>query len=192
GDEQRAFSYFFSCYCCSWGWATWRRAFQYYDPDTKLWGTLRDTSWLFDILGDREAVEFWKSKFDCTYATGAVEANGWDWQWLFACWAHRGLSILPSTNLITNIGFGEAATHTKRTDDQRINMPAVEMIFPLKHPPYMVRDRETDQLIVEQIGLRPEPKDLYHQLRRTCVEALPPSLRKSLAYLRATLLMKRI
>jgi hypothetical protein len=104
--------------------------------------------------------------------------------------AFRLLGTLPSTNLITNIGFGEDATHTKRTDDQRINIPAVEMIFPLKHPPYMVRDRETDQLIVEQIGLRPEPKDLYHQIRRTCVDALPPPLRKSLASLRSTLLRR--
>jgi len=187
GNGQRAFSYFFSCYCCSCGWATWRRAFQHYDPDIKLWPVLRNTSWLFDILGDREAVEFWKSKFDLTYATG-MENNGWDWPWLFACWAHRGLSILPSTNLVTNIGFGVDATHTKRTDDQRANIPTVEMTFPLKHPPYMVRDRAADQLIVEQLGVSPEPKDLYHQLRRICVDALPPPLRKSLASLRSMLL----
>jgi hypothetical protein len=186
GDKQRPFSYFFSCYCYSCGWATWRRAFQHYDPDLKLWPTLRDSSWLLDILGDPRAVEFWKSKFELTYTTG-MENHGWDWPWLFACWAHRGLSILPSTNLISNIGFSEDATHTKRADDERANVPAVEMTFPLKHPPCMVRDTEADQRIVRQVGLRPEPQDLYHKLRRTCVAALPASLRKSISSARSTL-----
>lgn len=187
GGQQGPFSYFFSAYCYSCGWATWRRAFQHYDPDIKLWPTLRDTSWLLDILGDPRAVEFWKYKFDLTFTTG-MEKNGWDWPWLFACWAHRGLSILPSSNLISNIGFGEDATHTTSTEDDRAYVPLIEMTFPLRHPPYMVRDVEADQLIVQQVGLRPE--DLYHKLRRKCVSVLPPALRKSLSSFKSTLLTK--
>jgi hypothetical protein len=156
---QKQFSYFFSCYCYSCGWASWRRAFQYYDPDIKLWPTLRDTSWLLDILGDPRAVEFWKSKFDLIQTTG-IQKNGWDWPWLFACWAHRGLSILPGTNLISNIGFGKDATHTKWKGDERANIPLGEMMFPLNHPPYMARDTVVDQMIVYQVGLKPEPQDI--------------------------------
>jgi hypothetical protein len=181
---QRPFSYFFSCYSYNCGWASWRRAFRHYDPDIKLWPTLRDTSWLLDILGDPRAVEFWTAKFDLICATG-IENNGWDWPWLFACWAHRGLSILPSTNLITNIGFNENATHSTQSDDERADVPTLEMRFPLSHPDYMARDTEVDQFIVRQVGLRPE--DLYHKLRRTCTSALPPALRKSIASLKSML-----
>jgi hypothetical protein len=178
------FSYFFSRYCYSWGWATWRRAFRHYDPDTKLWPTLRETSWLKDILGDPRAVEFWAGKFELT-STSGIKINGWDWPWLFACWAHSGLSILPSTNLISNIGFGEDATHTK-TADERAYIPTVEMTFPLKHPPYMARDPEADQRIFEHVAaLRPEPKDLYHTLRRRCAATLPASLRRSISSARS-------
>jgi hypothetical protein len=186
GEKQKPFSYFFSCYCYSCGWASWRRAFQYYDPEIKLWPVLRNTSWLLDILGDARAVEFWKSKFELHYTTG-IKNTGWDWPWLFACWAHRGVSILPSTNLVSNIGFREDATHTKSADDNRANVPLVEMIFPLSHPPCMVRDLEADQMIVEQVGLRPEPQDLYHKLRRKCAVALPDPLRKSISSLRSRL-----
>jgi hypothetical protein len=185
-QTQSPFSYFFSCYCWSCGWATWRRAFQYYDPDITLWPTLRATPWLLDILGDPRVVEFWQSKFDLAHTVG-LEQTGWDWQWLFACWAQRGLSILPSTNLISNIGFGEDATHTKRIDDQRANVPLREMPFPLIHPPYMVRDTEADQTIIELLGLAPEPRDFYHKLRHKCASALPDPLRKFVSSVRSGL-----
>lgn len=195
GQQQSPYSYFFSCYCYSCGWASWRRAFQYYDPQIKLWPSLRDTPWLLDILGDPDAVEFWKNKFDLIYnlirTTGIENFGGWDWLWLFACWAHHGLSILPSANLISNIGFGEDSTHTRRTDDQRGNVPTVAMNFPLNHPPCMVRDTVADRAIVEQVGPPPrQPQTLYYKLRRDCVEALPVSLRQSLSSLRSTLVSR--
>ena len=145
-----------------------------------FWPALRDTPWMMDLLGDREAVAFWADKFDRVHDAG-IRKHGWDWPWLFACWAHRGLSILPSVNLITNIGFGEDATHTKRTDDERAFVPVAEMPFPLRHPPHMVRDVEADRLIVEQVGLVREPTDLFHRVRRACINALPRPLRRSLA-----------
>jgi hypothetical protein len=186
----RPSSYFFSEYCLSWGWATWRRAFQHYDPELRLWPALRNTSWLEEKLTDPRVVEFWASKFEWTYRAG-VKVTGWDWPWLFACWAHRGLSILPSTNLISNIGFDEHATHTKFADDARGHVPAIEMNFPLTHPACMVRDTEVDQQILEQNGLPPEPQDLYYRVRRRCVDALPTPVRKSLVALRSSLSLSR-
>jgi hypothetical protein len=188
GGEQTPYSYFFSCYCYSCGWASWRRAFRYYDPDLKLWPALRDTPWLLDILGDESAVEFWKEKFDVAHTAGVVKADGWDWPWLFACWAHRGLSVLPRTNLISNIGFGAEATHTRRPDDMRANVPTVEMRFPLDHPPFMARDTRADRAIVEQVGLSPEPPTLYRKLRRRCASALPDSIQRSISSFRSSLL----
>ncbi len=120
-----------------------------------------------------------------------MEHNGWDWPWLFACLTHHGLSILPSTNLISNIGFDETATHTKNADDERANVPTEAMSFPLRHPPYMVRDTEVERRIFAQVGWQPEPEDLYHRLRRKSVDALPPSLRRPLASFRSRLTSSR-
>ncbi len=174
------FSYFFSWYCYSCGWATWRRAFQHYDPEIKLWGELRQTSWMLEILGDAEAVEFWSGCFDKLYTEG-VERNGWDWPWLFACWAQRGLSILPRANLVTNIGFGADATHTTRIDDERAFVPGVAMEFPLTHPPIIACSAAVDRQIVEQVGLRRQRYRVYRRLRRTCLAALPKTLRRRLS-----------
>jgi hypothetical protein len=182
GQKQTSYSYFFSHYCLSWGWASWRRAFRHYDPEIKLWPVLRNTSWLVDVLGDARAVEHWQKLFDLTYA-GIDNVNTWDFQWLFATWAHRGLSILPNINLVSNIGFGDEATHTRGATNRLANLPRSEMIFPLKYPPCIVRDRDADGIIFEQTMLPPAPS-LYDKLRRKCATAVPASLRKSISSVR--------
>ena len=184
-ENKIPFSYFFSCYCLSWGWATWRRAFQHYDPEIKLWPMLRNTSWLPDILGGSSAAEHWERIFDLTYA-GIDNVNTWDFQWLFATWAHRGLSILPSSNLVSNIGFREDATHTREVTNQLANLPRSEMTFPLKHPPCMVRDKTADQIISERV-IMPRQPSLYEKLGGKIAAALPDSLRKTLSSLRSRL-----
>jgi hypothetical protein len=68
---------------------------------------------------------------------------------MFSIWAQNGLCITPNVNLVSNIGFGLDATHT--TGDSPLkSLSTFEMVFPLKHPPYMVRDREADGFAFEQ------------------------------------------
>jgi hypothetical protein len=39
-------------------------------------------------------------------------AVSWDFQWQLAMWSQHGLAAVADANLISNIGFGAAATHT--------------------------------------------------------------------------------
>ena len=192
GQKQISYSYLFSHYCLSWGWASWRRAFRHYDPEIKLWPMLRNTSWLLDVLGDPRAAEHWRNIFDLTYA-GIENVDTWDFQWLFTIWAHHGLSALPNTNLISNLGFNrEDAAHTKGgTNDRRNRLTTPEMIFPLKHPSFMVRDKDADQMMFDQT-IHPLPQlSFYDKMREKCVDALPAPLRRSLASLKAKLLQSK-
>lgn len=134
------YSYYFSCYNHCWGWATWRRAWQYYDIEMKLWPKIRDEQWLREILRSNLAMEYWKEIFQAVYNN---EINTWDYQWTFSCWLQRGLSILPSCNLVSNIGFDSEATHTHRKT-KISNLPAEGMGFPLQHPSFMIRNYEAD------------------------------------------------
>ncbi|MEO8260458.1 MAG: glycosyltransferase family 2 protein [Acidobacteriota bacterium] len=179
-------SYTFSRYCLSWGWAGWRRAFRHYDPAMKLWPTVRDTSWLLDLLGDERAVEHWKKIFDLTHA-GIDNVDTWDYQWLFTIWLHHGLAILPGENLISNLGFNRAdAAHlTGGEGDSRNQAPTREMSFPLSHPAGMVRDRDADQLMFDQNILPRRQRRLYDTVRNGCVGLLPVPLRQSLSALKA-------
>ncbi|MFM6897507.1 MAG: glycosyltransferase family 2 protein, partial [Microcystis panniformis] len=59
GRKRTEYSYYFSCYNHIWGWASWRRAWQYYDVKMKLWQEIRDGNWLESILGKTQAVKYW-------------------------------------------------------------------------------------------------------------------------------------
>jgi hypothetical protein len=142
--KRPSYSYYFSRIPACWGWATWRRAWHYFDIKIKLWQELRTTSLLSDILFDNCEVTYWNDIFNKAYRASG-DADYWDYQWLFACWAQNGLTITPNKNLVHNIGFGEQATHTTSLKDKRAGILAEEMIFPLKHPSYMIRDIEADK-----------------------------------------------
>jgi hypothetical protein len=54
-----AYSYSFCYHHSNCGWATWRRAWRYFDARIPRWPTLRDTPWLAEVLGEPRAVEHW-------------------------------------------------------------------------------------------------------------------------------------
>ena len=142
GRKRTEYSYYFSRYSHTWGWATWKRAWQHYDVQVKLWPIIRDNHWLKDILGDNRAAKYWEVRFEECY-NGLIDT--WDFQWAFACWTQSGLSILPNVNLVSNIGFQIGATHTTRRN-RLANMSSEAMDFPLHHPPFTIRDTLADNL----------------------------------------------
>ncbi|MFB2875873.1 glycosyltransferase family 2 protein [Floridanema aerugineum] len=142
-DEQQPYSYIFSRYISSWGWATWRRAWQYYDFDMKKWDEIRKTNFLWDILnGDRHAIKNWQTILDTVYEK---HDDCWDYQWMFTCWLQGGLSIIPTVNLVSNIG--DDGTHTTIDNQPYLLRPAQAIEFPLKHPIAMVRNTKIDRQI---------------------------------------------
>lgn len=143
GDAHKPpHSYFFSRYNHCWGWASWRRAWQYYDCNMPLWPSLRDTDWLLGIGdGSRLFSSYWTDIFNRVHA-GTVDT--WDYQWTFSCWAQNGLTVLPARNLVTNIGFGEDATHTTNRHSNDAVSLLENLDFPLVHPNYLVRDVKAD------------------------------------------------
>ncbi|MDH3318979.1 MAG: glycosyltransferase family 2 protein [Betaproteobacteria bacterium] len=141
GRRRTGYSYYFSRYAHIWGWATWRRAWRWYDHGMKLWPELREGGWLLDILGDPAAASYWTRVFDETHA----DRNGsWAFRWMFSIWAQSGLAILPNANLVSNIGFGEQATHTVSQGSALAQLRTAPMAFPLGHPPYVIRDGAAD------------------------------------------------
>jgi hypothetical protein len=142
GRKRTKDSYYFSHYTHVWGWASWRRAWQNYDVDMKLWRSVKAGNWLADILKDKESISYWENIFQSAYE-GKIDT--WDYQWLFACWLQNAFSILPNVNLVSNIGFGLDATHT-RGKSELANLPVEAMDFPLQHPLFTLRDTQADEL----------------------------------------------
>jgi hypothetical protein len=145
GHRRTEDSYYFSRYNYIWGWASWRRAWQHYDVDIKLWNTVCEGNWLKDILKDDSAVEIWRERLQ---SVDDVKIDTWDYQWVLACWLQNGLTIVPNVNLISNIGFGINATHTTDRDNKLANLPVQPMCLPLQHPKFVVCDSESDNYAI--------------------------------------------
>ncbi|MEG4943299.1 glycosyltransferase family 2 protein [Microcoleus sp. F4-D5] len=141
GRKRTDYSYYFSRYNHCWSWASWRRAWQHYDLEMKLWPEIRDGNFLADVLGDPQAVKVWTKTFQLCYE-GKIDT--WDFQWAFASFIQNGMNILANVNLASNIGHGAGGTHTGDASSPYNNMPAEALTFPLKHPPFVIRDAQAD------------------------------------------------
>jgi hypothetical protein len=141
GRRWSMYSYYFSVVTHIWGWATWRRAWRCHDAQMPDWPENSPTDFPGDFVPCGAAKRYYRKMMDETF-TGKL--NAWSLAWMYAAWKRRSLTILPQVNLISNIGFGPEATHTKRLDPFAA-LPTEAMEFPLMHPPKVANLVEADQ-----------------------------------------------
>ena len=140
GVERGDGSYYFSRYMHIWGWATWRRAWRYYDRNASIWPIYRGSGYLKCNVSGEAEYKYWYKSFQAVYDG---EIDTWDYQWTMAVWAQGMLSVMPNVNLVSNIGFGVDATHT--VDESILaNMSVEKMDFPLRHPVVRQANCEAD------------------------------------------------
>jgi hypothetical protein len=154
--KNKEYSYHFSSFNHIWGWATWKRAWNLYNDEMEDWPNLREGGFLSNILQDDVSVNYYKTIFQEVYEN---KINSWAYRWLYSMLRKDGLSIVPSKNLVTNIGFGTEATNARSNSHRTANIIAEEIEFPLKHPPITERDLEAD-MFATKILHRFRGKDL--------------------------------
>lgn len=91
----------------SWGWATWKRAWQKFDPTASGWEEVcRDehVRYVFDQNGCYPL-----SNMLVDQMTG--KSDSWAVRWFWTVFKSGGLTLSPPRSLIRNIGFDETATH---------------------------------------------------------------------------------
>lgn len=128
-DVKNSDSYLFSKYVDVWGWASWSsRWIGRYDENISDWPIYKKNN---EFIPNRKYLKYWRNIFDHV-SKGKIDT--WDYQFQYMCWKEKSLNIVPSKNLIRNIGFGENATHTteRNTFFENINVHSVN--FPLIHP----------------------------------------------------------
>ena len=133
--------YFFTQLSSIWGWATWRRTIDMLDTQ-------------YSFLSDNylqkqmkmQIKEYNEKLSTCTWhhESGIMyyESVLWNTQM-----TNHMLNIVPSKNLISNIGIGSDGTHSnsslKTTDKNTQRMfyiPTYELDFPLRHPSHVIAD----------------------------------------------------
>ncbi|WP_212917714.1 hypothetical protein [Marinomonas sp. A3A] len=135
-------SYYFSALNHIWGWASWKNRWEKYDVDIVNFPEYKENENIKDVFNRKLWQKFWLSNFEGVYSK---KIDTWDYQWCFATWANRGISIVPTVNLIANIGFGADATHTTESDAKMSNRAKKEMQIPITHPSTIRINKKYDE-----------------------------------------------
>ena len=146
---------FFISFANSWGWATWKRGWKYFEPDAKK------------LLAKIES-EGREREFDMGYhftrmlrEQCAGKINSWAIRWNASIFVNKKLSLNVGRPLVVNGGFGEGATHCNTPDLFSVKL-YTEEIHPQKIAPveedkkmrnklritYMIRTSYTNKLLV--------------------------------------------
>jgi len=144
GDD---FSYTFSKFTHIWGWATWADRWRHYDVALSMYYENNNLLKDYEFFSkDYENI----SRINILNKVQSCEIDTWDYQWNFTVRINNGLSIRPNTNLVGNVGFGEDATHTMLENKEIEGNVANNILFPLKHSPFMMVHKKDDGLFSEK------------------------------------------
>lgn len=141
GNRRGDASYYFSIHGDSWGWATWRRAWEHYSAAEDLWFHFRDSGRLADIFPIPAERRYWADILDRLFIEQSP--NTWDYQWWLSSWMNNGLHAWPNSCLVSNRGFDETGTHTLCSSEWE-NLQ-LEPLGPLTHPEFVLPCRQADE-----------------------------------------------
>lgn len=139
GNKRGDASYYFSRFPHIWGWATWKRVWDEYDVSMATYPEFKKNNQISTVFDDKKIQAYWMKLFERLYHN---EVDTWDGQFVYAIYKNDGITILPNVNLISNIGFGNNATHTKEAD-MFSNIPS-HSIGSIIHPNKIEINKEAD------------------------------------------------
>ena len=141
GDDD----YFFTSFQSIWGWASWRRVAERWDP---TYGFMRDPAkrqQLETIANERHLRSDMIQMFDDHSKSGKEYFETIYWADMLL---HDSLAIMPAQNQISNIGLMTDSTHFSadlKTTPRRLRriftMQRHELAFPLTHPTKIVEHK---------------------------------------------------
>lgn len=114
----------------TWGWATWRRAWQLHSSSL---GTLAKPENWAKLAALKERFPFTIDRIVRGFIS--VRDNGldtWDYQWAMSRLLASGLTVVPLRSLVTNVGFGPGATHTTQRPFGLRNTRPETLPYPLR------------------------------------------------------------
>lgn len=138
-------SYYFTKYSNIWGWASWSRAWKDYDVTLSSWPDFVQFQGFKNFNMTKAEAEFWSEAFDKTFRG---EIDTWDYQWVYTNFINNRIAINPSVNLISNIGFGDGATHTIG-DSIFSNMDVMPLKFPILDPKFVLANYLADSIVAK-------------------------------------------
>jgi len=140
GKQWGNASYYYSNLTHVWGWAGWRRVWQSYDKKLTAYNSADARNALSNIFTEPIIIDTWVSIFNQVKG-GLIDT--WDYQLTLINFFNNSLSVIPNVNLISNIGFGNAATHTIDARSPYAALPH-QSLGDIKHPLLVIPQKKAD------------------------------------------------
>ena len=150
-------SYYFDRMTNITGWATWKRAWDKYDPEMADWPFFAETRILKNIFPRKYHVTDWIGYSGRLYRK---ERKTWAGKWAMTMYREHWLSAHSSINLVTHMGTmssrvdecGNQSCSTVLREESWIdNRQRFTMEFPLKHPRTMIPNTLSEFYHMEDI-----------------------------------------
>lgn len=101
----------------SWGWATWKRAWNHFEPDIETLYRQFDKKKINSFTVDG-SMNYWKQFMD--YKNG--KNNSWSIRWYASVFLNNGLVLHPRESLVDNIGHDGSGVHSIIEDTYQVTL----------------------------------------------------------------------
>lgn len=149
---------FFLPFVSSWGWATWDRAWQKFDPQATGYAQLKNDMKLrraFDMNGGFDY-------FSMLEAQLAGKIDSWAIRWNLSVFMNHGMVLYPRNSLVENTGFDGSGVHCRGDAPDRI----IDPDFLPKHWPSPLLDEAIQERVFEYFRARRSPVARFRALAR--------------------------
>jgi hypothetical protein len=97
-----------------WGWGTWHRAWQYFDPDAIGWEVLKTDSAMRSRFNLDQAYDY----FEMIKTQMSGGADSWAIRWYWSVFRNNGYILYPPISHVDNIGLDGSGTHGSLTGEK--------------------------------------------------------------------------
>lgn len=136
---QRSHGHFLP-FTTTWGWATWKRAWDKFDTHASGWEELASNAELshaFDLNGAYPYAQMMRNQMD-------GRADSWGIRWYWSVFRNQGLVLFPPETMIFNRGADTKATH------------GMKSLFLANLRPNVRKLRRTLPDLPQSVSMRPE------------------------------------
>jgi len=139
--------YHFSLFGSFWGWAGWKRSWNHYNIEMPEWNNEVVRNLILQYLPTSEYRELRMTEFD---ALVNGQNDTWDFQFCFAHFINHALSIVPSKNMVQNIGINRPDAVHMVGESPFSDLVAYPVSLPMQHNPIMIPDYDYDIEVIKK------------------------------------------
>ena len=147
GKWEAEGNHFFSRVGHVWGWATWKDRWDDFRPELPHIQTFIDNHGFEKAFGPTRLAQ---TRKELTLKAKSGEIDTWDYQWTAQILTENGLAIVPSQNLVQNIGFESDGTNLTEKPNWIVNEICTEPILISKREIEIDREYEMELELCKQ------------------------------------------